>query len=167
MTRLLYVCAKKLSAVTLLASKQASKQGIPIGNLTSQIFANIYLHEFDRFVRHNLKPQAYVRYGDDFILFYPNRHAAHRLRVEANSYPRETLSLNLNPKNDVVVLAADGLHFLGHAVTDRFAVVDKRTTYNVLKKVDWNNAASYRSLFLAQEAKKQIDWILLEKGVDI
>lgn len=48
-------------------------QGIPIGNLTSQLFANIYLHESDCFVRHHLKPQAYVRYGDDFILFYPTR----------------------------------------------------------------------------------------------
>ena len=47
--------------------------GIPIGNLTSQIFANIYLHEFDRYVRHELRPSGYVRYGDDFVLFCASR----------------------------------------------------------------------------------------------
>ena len=43
--------------------------GMPIGNLTSQIFANIYLNELDRFVKYEIKPKAYMRYGDDFLIF--------------------------------------------------------------------------------------------------
>ncbi len=46
---------------------QSRSCGLPIGNLTSQILANVYLNEFDRFVQHSLKPLAYIRYGDDFI----------------------------------------------------------------------------------------------------
>lgn len=57
--------------------------GLPIGNLTSQIFANIYLNEFDRFVVHVLKPERYVRYGDDCLLFVNNRERAGKMRVDA------------------------------------------------------------------------------------
>ncbi len=57
--------------------------GIPIGNLTSQIFANIYLNEFDRYVRHVLKPLAYVRYGDDMVLWCRTRQQAELLRRQA------------------------------------------------------------------------------------
>lgn len=57
-------------------SVSQSRRGIPIGNLTSQIFANIYLNEFDRFVRHTLKPLGYIRYGDDFVLFTNNEAEA-------------------------------------------------------------------------------------------
>jgi hypothetical protein len=148
------------------ASKQASKQGIPIGNLTSQIFANIYLHEFDRFVRHQLKPQAYLRYGDDFILFCPTRRQAHQARRRAAEFLSQELSLSLNPKNDVVV-PADTLKFLGHQVDKNEAVVDRHTTASVLRKIDWHNAASYRALPLLNNGKTHLDWILLEKYVDI
>jgi hypothetical protein len=49
---------------------------MPIGNLTSQLFANIYINEWDRFVRHELKPLAYVRYGDDFLLYFADAATA-------------------------------------------------------------------------------------------
>jgi hypothetical protein len=114
-----------------------------------------------------LKPQAYLRYGDDFILFCPTRRSAQRLRDEAGNYLQSDLSLRLNPKNDVIVSAKSGLKFLGHDVTADIAVVDKHTTKNILPKITPRNISSYRSLFLAEAVKKQLDWILLEKYVDI
>jgi len=135
--------------------------------LTSQIFSNIYLHEFDRFVRHQLKPQAYLRYGDDFVLFCPSRRSAHRLRDEAKNYLRSEMNLALNPKNDVIVTAQSGLRFLGHDVTAELSVVDRHTTKSILPKITSKNISSYRSLFLAEPVRKQLDWILLEKYVDI
>ncbi|HET7060003.1 MAG TPA: reverse transcriptase/maturase family protein [Candidatus Saccharimonadales bacterium] len=141
--------------------------GIPIGNLTSQIFANIYLHEFDRVVRHQLKPQAYLRYGDDFLLFAPTRQAAYSLRSQAINFLDDRLNLTINPKNDAIIGPPHTLKFLGHAITEEFAVVDKHTTKSILGKIDHRNASSYRSLPLAQTAANQLDWILLEKYVDI
>ena len=62
--------------------RQAGRQaGIPIGNLTAQIFANIYLNEFDQFVLHSLKPLGYTRYGDDFVLWFPDELSAREARI--------------------------------------------------------------------------------------
>ncbi|MGC1176628.1 MAG: reverse transcriptase/maturase family protein [Candidatus Saccharimonadales bacterium] len=144
-----------------------SGRGIPIGNLTSQLFANIYLNEFDRYVRHSLKPQAYVRYGDDFTLFYSTRRQAYQIRQQAIEFLKNDLRLTINPKNDVVIPASRGLKFLGHTITDETSVVDDYTTRSVLKKVDWHNASSYRSLPLSKEAHNRLNWILLEKNVDV
>ena len=65
---------------------RASDIGLPIGNLTSQIFSNIYLNEFDRFVAHSLKPKAYLRYGDDFLIFENNRSALEKIKAQAVSF---------------------------------------------------------------------------------
>lgn len=142
-------------------------RGIPIGNLTSQLYANIYLNEFDRYVRHHLKPQAYLRYGDDFLLFYPTRRQAHQTRELATRFLATHLGLSINPKNNVVVAARHGLRFLGHTITAMSTVVDDYTTRRVLKRLDSHNASSYRALYLVKEARNSLDWLLLEKYVDI
>jgi RNA-directed DNA polymerase len=141
--------------------------GIPIGNLTSQLYANIYLNEFDRFVRHVLKPQAYVRYGDDFLLFYPTLRQAFGAQNTSCSFLKQRLKLRINPKNDIVVPASHGLKFLGHEVADKSLLTDKITSESALRKVNWHNAASYRALYLPKGMKSRLDWILLEKYVDI
>ena len=167
-----------ISSYDVLASKQASKQaskpfdwaqgkhGIPIGNLTSQIFANIYLNEFDRFVRHQLKPQAYVRYGDDFLLFCETRKHARELRFQAETFLVDELGLSLNSKNDIIVRSSDGLKFLGHDITRDKAIVDKHTSERVPDKLNIQNVASYKALYLDDSTKEQIDWILLQKVFD-
>lgn len=142
-------------------------RGIPIGNLTSQLFANIYLHEFDRYVRHTLKPKAYIRYGDDFLLFYPTRRQAYLSRDRAAAFLTDHMKLNINPKNNIVIAANRGLKFLGHTVTAESAFVDKYTTRRVLQRLDWHNASSYRALPLVKTARDGLDWILFEKYVDI
>src|SRR5579884_2380712 len=69
----------------VLSSYYKSKlgRGMPIGNLTSQIFANVYQNEFDRFMVHKLKPSAYLRYGDDWLCFTPNRDSLESIRQQA------------------------------------------------------------------------------------
>jgi retron-type reverse transcriptase len=162
----LWIC-EEVNASYYSSSAKNSSHGIPIGNLTSQIFANIYLHEFDRFVRQQLKPQAYMRYGDDFLLFLPSRRQAYVSHGLATDFLRNRLRLTLNPKNDIVVTAASGLKFLGHNLTGTFLSVDKHTTKSILSKIELHNIASYRAMPLAPVAKNQLDWILLEKHVDI
>ncbi|MCL2451798.1 reverse transcriptase/maturase family protein [Candidatus Saccharibacteria bacterium] len=172
--RLLYPCDELLDSYNCQTGGggQGSQQpphGIPIGNLTSQIFANIYLNEFDRYVRHVLKPQAYVRYGDDAALFCRTRAEARAMRQTATKFLREELKLAVNPKNDVIIRADQPLHFLGHVITDKYAVVDKHTTRSVMEKVNIRNIASYKSLNLAKWPKRQIDYLLLdeiEKTID-
>jgi hypothetical protein len=118
-------------------------------------------------VCHILKPQAYVRYGDDFVIFFSTRHHAYNARLTASSFLYDSLGLTVNSKNDIVVPSGSGLRFLGHVITSYGAVVDKFTTKSILQKLSWRNAASYRSLALVESEKARMDWILLEKYVDI
>lgn len=77
--------------------------GIPIGNLTSQIFANIYLNEFDRFVKHELKVKDYLRYGDDFIMLESNKEKLEELRSRSIDFLNRALKLTMNRKNDRII----------------------------------------------------------------
>ena len=138
---------------SVIDSYNMNRLGIPIGNLTSQIFANIYLNEFDRFVRHTLKPQAYERYGDDFLLFCRTRKQARELRLRAKIFLSSDLGLSLNPKNDIVVPAKTGLKFLGHDITRVSVTVDKHTTKRVIERLNSQNAASYKALYLDDNSK--------------
>ena len=137
--------------------------GIPIGNLTSQIFANIYLNEFDRYVRHSLKPLAYIRYGDDCTVFAKTRHQAHEIRRNAIEYLHKKLKLTVNPKNDLVVRVDQGLHFLGHVITDKRVFVDRHTTRQALDRVNTRNLASYKSLKIIKWPKRQLSWLVLDE----
>lgn len=144
-------------------TREGHLAGIPIGNLTSQIFANIYLHEFDRYIRHVLKPLAYVRYGDDAVVWCRTRRQAEEVRRRASTYIADTLHLHVNPKNDVIIPPRAGLHFLGHVVTDSYIVVDRHTTRAVLAKSNSRSIASHKSLLLAKIPKRQLDWQLADE----
>ncbi|HMQ95682.1 MAG TPA: reverse transcriptase/maturase family protein [Candidatus Saccharibacteria bacterium] len=162
-SELLWLSGKVIESYTSVDMQR----GIPIGNLTSQIFSNIYLNMFDRFVRHQLKPQGFVRYGDDFILIAPTRRRARHYQLVASKFLYDTLDLTVNPRSNVVVPAASGLHFLGHAVFSRYAVVDKHTSQAVLAKVRCGNLASYQSLALAKHIKKELYWRILDENAEI
>ena len=125
------------------------------------------MNEFDRFARHQLKPQAFVRYGDDFLLFYPTRRQAYLSRKTATDFLAGHLKLTVNVKNDIVIAASHGLKFLGHTIKADSLIVDSYTTNRVVERLSWHNASSYRSLPLAKLARDSLDWILLENYVDI
>lgn len=121
------------------------------------------MNEFDRFVRHGLKPLTYLRYGDDAILVMKTRREARKFRETAIKFLNETLKLPVNPRNDAIFRADQPLHFLGHVITKNYVVTDKHTTKSVMKKVNLTNIASYKSLKLAKWPKREIDWIIAEE----
>lgn len=156
---LLWLCQQIITSY----NSGSSGKGIPIGNLTSQVFANIYLHEFDRYVRHTLKPLAYVRYGDDVVLWGRRAEDALAFQAQAKQFLAEKLALTVNPKNDVVFRSHSGVHMLGHVITRSYVVVDTHTTRSVLEKSDARSIASYKALHLAAMPRKQLDWLLLDE----
>ncbi len=87
--------------------------GLPIGNLTSQVLANIYLHEFDHFVRHNLKPPAYMRYGDDFLLIGTSIQQVRQFQKIGTEFLKQKLQLPLHSKNNLTLPVKRGIHYLG------------------------------------------------------
>ena len=102
-------------------------KGLPIGNLTSQFFANVYLNSLDQFIKHTLKAQWYVRYVDDLIFVHENPH---RLRewVEAVSrFLGEHLVLNLNSKRCRVSPVSNGINAFGYVTRPSHLLVRRRT----------------------------------------
>jgi retron-type reverse transcriptase len=87
--------------------------GLPIGNLTSQLCANVYLHELDVFVKQQLRVEMYVRYMDDAVVVDRDKHALQATRVRIAQFLAERLMLQLNSKTQVFA-AAQGVSFLGY-----------------------------------------------------
>lgn len=90
--------------------------GLPIGNLTSQIFANIYLNELDQFVVHHCGFTSYVRYMDDFVVIGNDRFELKKFRLKVEQFLNDDLSLSLNNKTEIYPVSRNygqGLSFLG------------------------------------------------------
>lgn len=98
------------------------KRGLPIGNLTSQFFANCYLDGFDHFVKEQLKIKKYVRYVDDFALFNDNWQFLAEARIAIEEY-LATLRLKIHPIKSQLFKTKDGANFLGFRILpDRIRV---------------------------------------------
>jgi len=87
--------------------------GLPLGNLTSQLFVNIYMHEFDMYIKQELKVKYYIRYTDDFVVFSDNKEYLNNLLPKINSFLQEKLELSLHEQKIFVKTCASGVDFLG------------------------------------------------------
>lgn len=94
--------------------------GIPVGNLTSQLFANIYLNKLDQYIKHTLGVKYYIRYMDDFIILSPDIAQLRCWLADIERFLRDELKLELNPKTTILA-AKNGIDFVGykHRATHR------------------------------------------------
>ncbi len=93
--------------------------GLPIGNLTSQLFANVYLHELDEFVKHGLREKLYMRYMDDFLVVHHDKAHLHRIRAQIERFLRDRLCLRTNSKTQVFPVGerfGRAVDFLGYRI---------------------------------------------------
>ncbi len=139
--------------------------GMPIGNLTSQIFSNVYLNELDRFVKHKLKPKAYLRYGDDFLLFDMDEKKLRNMREEAIQFISNVLKISVHNKNDLIFKAKHGLKFLGVILYPTGRKLNKRMNNGIKTKLNSRSASSYRGIVTKhsnQKAREEFNWRLME-----
>src|SRR3989344_5655219 len=88
-------------------------KGMPLGNLTSQFFANVYLNELDQFVKHQLRIRWYIRYVDDFVIFGSEKALLKRCQVAISCFLRDRLRLRLHEGKSKVRMIQQGIAFLG------------------------------------------------------
>lgn len=100
-------------------------QGIPIGALTSQMFANIYLDQLDHFIKDQLGVKCYCRYMDDFVIIDPDKSRLWDLLSDIDDYLQHRLRLNLNPKTDIFPTNR-GIDFCGYRVWSTHILPRKR-----------------------------------------
>jgi RNA-directed DNA polymerase len=88
-------------------------KGLPLGNLTSQLLVNIYLNEFDQFVKHKLKAKRYIRYADDFVILSHDRNHLLEILPCMEAFLQERLKLAFHPDKVSIETLASGIDFLG------------------------------------------------------
>ncbi len=117
---LVEIISKKISdkKMLFLISKIISNGGVnsiglPIGNLTSQFFANVYLNELDYFVKHTLQCKYYIRYMDDFVIFNNNKEILKDALLKLENFILYKLNLSLKEKAIILNQQLNGLSFLG------------------------------------------------------
>jgi len=110
--------------------------GIPIGNLTSQLFANIYLNELDQLVFRELKQKYYIRYMDDFLVL-GSKKELHYLRIKIEQFLTDKLQLKMNPKKVNIFPCNKGIDFLGYIVFKDYVLLRKGTVKRFMKKMKY------------------------------
>ncbi len=111
----------------------APNVGIPIGNLTSQYFANFYLSDFDHYVKEVLRIPCYVRYMDDMLLFADSLTELKTAVSRVNEYLCESLSLELKPAQ--IVGVSRGVSFLGYTIYPHQMLLNRRSKLRFVKKM--------------------------------
>jgi RNA-directed DNA polymerase len=115
--------------------REAGK-GMPIGNLTSQMFANIYLNDLDKFVKHELKAHYYIRYMDDFILLSNDKKQLHEWKRAINDFLDADLKLQTNNKTCVRPINL-GIEFVGYQTWFSHRKLRKSTTKRMKKRLKY------------------------------
>ncbi len=110
-------------------------KGIPLGNVTSQLFANIYLNELDQFVKHQLKVTQYLRYCDDFVFLADNREYLEKLVPMLQLFLAVKLKLILHPKKIIFRKYSAGIDFLGYVIRPHHIVLRTKTKRRMFKKI--------------------------------
>ncbi len=122
--------------------------GLPLGNLTSQLFVNIYMNEFDQFVKHSLKAKYYIRYADDFVLLSHDKEALRHVQGVISVFFCENLKLELHPDKIFLKTFASGVDFLGWVHFPGNRVLRITTKRRMLRRLNAESSeASLQSYF--------------------
>lgn len=128
--KVLWLIRKVLSNYSTKGNK-----GMPLGNLTSQFFANIYLNELDKFVKQKLRAKYYLRYVDDFVILHNSKEELIRWKKSIAGFLETNLSLHLHPEKTKIILSKSGVDFLGLKIFPHHKIIKKRNILSFRKKL--------------------------------
>ncbi len=111
-------------------------KGMPLGNLTSQFFANVYLNEIDYFVKHELKAKYYIRYVDDFVILHRNRKTLEELQHKIDLFLKEHLKIDLHPEKSKIIPLRNGITLLGFRVFYHHRLLKKSNSKRIWKRLE-------------------------------
>ncbi len=141
---LVSLISKKISDIrvlwlirTILSNYETNHgKGMPLGNLTSQFFANVYLDELDQFVKHTLKAQYYIRYVDDFVIFHHSRKVLKHYLNEIQRFLNRELALELHPAKSKIIPLKNGTEFLGMKIFLFHKIIKRQNLKRFYRKLN-------------------------------
>jgi len=129
-----YIKDKKLLELTkIFIYDNDSKKSIPIGNYTSQYFANIYLNELDQYIKNELNIRYYLRYMDDFCILISNKNKAKLIYTKIETFLNINLKLQMNNKSRYYP-SKFGINFCCYVIHENYILLRKRCIKNLKKK---------------------------------
>jgi hypothetical protein len=109
--------------------------GLPLGNLTSQLLVNIYLNEFDQFMKHKMKCKYYIRYADDFVIISQDRKWLVDLILQIQQFLFKKLHLELHPNKVSISTLASGVDYLGWVNFPKHRILRTTTKKRMLRNI--------------------------------
>jgi len=109
--------------------------GLPLGNLTSQLLVNVYMNEFDQFVKHKLKAKYYIRYADDFVIFSQDKDLLKNLIPQIQEFLNNKLKLELHPNKISIRTIASGNDYLGWVHFPDHRILRTTTKRRMMKRI--------------------------------
>jgi len=155
----------ELVRAILLSQGRETGRGIPLGNITSQLFANVYLHEFDWFMKHTLQVKYYIRYCDDFVIVSTDKEYLENLIEPIQVFLQSALGLDLHPHKVTIRPWYQGIDFLGTIIKPQAMILRTKTNKRLLTRVDDNNLSSYLGMcghvngYRLSNTLKNIAWV--------
>lgn len=143
-------------------------RGLPLGNLTSQLLVNIYMNEFDQYIKHKLQVKYYIRYADDFVIFSQDTNYLENLIIEISSFLTQNLKIELHPNKVFIKTISSGVDFLGWVNFPNHRVLRsatrRRMWRNIKQNQKPNTVESYLGLLKYGDTYKIIQKICLKNG---
>ncbi len=122
--------------------------GLPLGNLTSQLLVNIYMNEFDQFVKHKLKVKYYIRYADDFVVLSDDKNLLESLIFPIADFLNGKLRLYLHPDKVFIKTLASSIDFLGWVNFSDHLVLRTTTKRRMMKRIKNNDSSETLNSYL-------------------
>ena len=108
---------------------------MPLGNLTSQFFANVYLNELYYFIKHKLKAKYYIRYVDDFVILHSSKSQLTEWKKQIDEFLKNKLKLELHYQKSKILSLSRGIDFVGFRNFYYFRILRKRNIRNMKNKI--------------------------------
>lgn len=126
----------RLVGLVVRSFEKEERKGLPLGNVTSQLFANVYLNELDQFVKRQLKERYYVRYCDDFVILSQDINSLYKTLARIRIFLCGDLGLFLHDDKISVRKYAQGIDFLGYVDFPRFRIMRTRTKRRMIRRLE-------------------------------
>jgi len=125
---------KVIWLIKQILSVNNKTKGMPLGNLTSQFFANLYLNELDAYAKHKLKAKYYIRYVDDFVILHESKEQLEKWKNKIDRFLKEKLKIELHPSKSHVLRLNGGINFLGFRIFYYHKLLRKSNLKNFNRK---------------------------------
>jgi hypothetical protein len=140
--------------------------GVPLGNYTSQFFANVYLNELDYFVKHKLKVEYYIRYVDDFVILHKNKKRLEYYMKQIKDF-LPSLKIELHPDKSKIYALRNGITFLGYRIFYHYKLLRKRNIRHFMSKLNRDIELYKNGLLTKEQLNDKLNgWFGYAKGAN-